>query len=88
MEHVAWNPDDAAVLSDLDPELNGLLVRIPAGVPLFTVSCTAPPRMLGRAVAEACSIQAASALAEAEIGGPDETIRRQGKNTVADEVIE
>ena len=87
MKHAARDPDDAAVLSDLDPELNGLLVRIPAGVPLFTVSCTAPPRMLGRAVAEACSIQAASALAEAEIGGPDETIRRQGKNT-ADEVIE
>ena len=87
MERSPWDPDHATVLADLDPELNGLLVRIPAGVPLFTVSCTAPPRMLGRAVAEACSIQAASALAEAEIGGPDETIRRQGKNT-ADEVIE
>ena len=32
-------------------------------------------------------IHCRTALAEAEIGGPDETIRRQGKNT-ADEVIE
>jgi len=88
LEHAPRDPDDTAVLADLDPKLHGLPLRIRADVPLFTVSCTAPPRMLGRAVAEACSIQAASALAEAEIGGPDETIRRQGKNTVADEVIE
>ena len=32
MEHAPRNPDDTAVLSDLYPELNGLVVRVPVGV--------------------------------------------------------
>jgi hypothetical protein len=32
LEHTARDPDDAPVLSDLDPELDGLLLGVPVGV--------------------------------------------------------
>jgi hypothetical protein len=32
LEHTAWDPDDAAVVADLDPELHGLPIRVPSGV--------------------------------------------------------
>jgi hypothetical protein len=32
LEHTARDPDDAAVLLDLDPELHGLLLGVPVGV--------------------------------------------------------
>ena len=36
MEHAPRDPDDTAVLADLDPKLHGLPLRIRADVPLFT----------------------------------------------------
>ena len=44
MEHTARDPDDAAVFPDLDPELDGLPLRVRAEVPALTVSCAASPR--------------------------------------------
>jgi hypothetical protein len=32
LKHTARDPDDAAVLADLDPELYGLLLGVPVGV--------------------------------------------------------
>jgi hypothetical protein len=32
LEHAARDPDDAVVLSDLDPELYGLALGVPSGV--------------------------------------------------------
>jgi len=44
LEHTARDPDDAAVFPDLDPELDGLPLRVRAEVPALTVSCAASPR--------------------------------------------
>ena len=33
MEHTARDPNDTALLPDLDPELDGLLLGVPVGVP-------------------------------------------------------
>jgi hypothetical protein len=32
LEHAPRDPEDAAVLPDLDPELHGLLIGVPVGV--------------------------------------------------------
>jgi len=32
LEHVPRDPDNTAVLADLDPELHGLPLRVPVGV--------------------------------------------------------
>jgi len=39
----AEGPCDAAVLSDLDPELHGLLLGVPSGVPAHGVRCSPAP---------------------------------------------
>jgi hypothetical protein len=55
LEHPPRNPDNAIVLSDLDPELHGLPIRVPAGIfgerPWYTTSRLCrhlPPRHVRR----------------------------------------
>jgi hypothetical protein len=77
LEHAPRNPDHAAVLADLDPELHGLPLGIPSGV------------LGGTAVGKQCpsgypAPRVPSDEEHAPQGGPDEATNPEWPATAAD----